>query len=60
MDLSKEFTLKIVKKSQFDCHFMFLFINHPFKRNKNVFIKNKVEKFKASNKIKWGSIVTNY
>ena len=45
MNLSKAFTLKNgMKNSWFDYHRMFLPHNHPFRRNKDAFLKNRVEK----------------
>ncbi|XP_038698945.1 uncharacterized protein LOC119996398 [Tripterygium wilfordii] len=45
MERSKAFTLKNGRKnSWFDCHKQFLPMKHPFRRNKDAFFKNRVEK----------------
>ena len=44
MESSKAFTLKYGRKTCFfDCHRQFLPENHPYRRNKTSFIKNRVE-----------------
>ncbi|XP_039115102.1 uncharacterized protein LOC120250331 [Dioscorea cayenensis subsp. rotundata] len=44
MDKSKSFSLVNGSKvSWFDCHRQFLPTHHPFRRNKNDFLKNKIE-----------------
>ncbi|XP_038711782.1 uncharacterized protein LOC120005976 [Tripterygium wilfordii] len=45
MECSKAFTLKNGRKnSWFDCHRQFLPMTHPFRRNKDAFFKNRMEK----------------
>ncbi|XP_038687502.1 uncharacterized protein LOC119986883 [Tripterygium wilfordii] len=44
MERSKAFTLKNGRKnSWFDCHRQFLDTTHPFRRNKDAFLKNRIE-----------------
>ncbi|KAI0504324.1 hypothetical protein KFK09_015276 [Dendrobium nobile] len=45
MENSKAFTLKHGgKNTWFDCHRMFLHANHQFQRNKEAFVKNRIER----------------
>ncbi|PKU63659.1 Retrovirus-related Pol polyprotein from transposon TNT 1-94 [Dendrobium catenatum] len=45
MENSKAFTLKHGgKNTWFDCHRMFLHANHQFRRNKEAFVKNRIER----------------
>ena len=45
LERSKSFRLKHGKKpSYFDCHRQFLLLNHPFRKNKKEFIKNRAER----------------
>ncbi|XP_038687493.1 uncharacterized protein LOC119986872 [Tripterygium wilfordii] len=45
MERSKAFTLKNGRKnSWFDCHRQFLDMTHPFRRNKDAFFKNRIER----------------